>query len=276
MSTRQEQTRRRNTDPSSGKIEQEDDNQFVSAVARGMQVFDACARARRPIGNSEIAEATGLSAPTVSRIAYTLYRSGYLDFHPRERTYSPGGKAVGQASAILRRIGARSIARPLMEQLSRDAHFNVGLGTLDGDLMVYTDAFEGDGLIALRLRAGSHIPVLTSAMGRAYLAGLDDMSREALMERLRPGYGDEWGAIRSGVERAREEIARHGYCLSVGDWQKEIHGIAAPIVQASDNMVFSLNLGGPAYLLPETLLRETLAPKLLAVVAQVNVALGEQ
>lgn len=251
-----------------------DDSQFITAVARGMHVLDACARAGRPLGNGEIAALTNLPAPTVSRITFTLSSAGYLDFLSRERTYVPGGRATGLAASLLRNTDIRALARPGMETLARDAHFNVGLGTLDGHSMVYLDAFEGDALIGLRLRAGSRVPLPTSAMGRAYLAAVSGADRDQLLETVRQRYSDEWPAITAGVKRAVDDIERQGFCLSIGDWQKDINGIAAPIVERVTGRVYAINLGGPAYMLPEQLLRDTLAPRILEITADVQSRLG--
>ena len=251
-----------------------DDSQFVTAVARGMQILDLCARAGRPLGNSEIAAATGLSAPTVSRIAYTLYTLGYLQFLPRARAYVPGARAAGLAATLLRHLDLRELARPEMAALARDAHFNVGIGTLDGDLMVYLDAFEGDALVGLRLRAGSQVPVLTSAMGRAWLAVQDEAARAVLLDRLRPHHGDEWPTLLQGLRQAERDLAERGYCLSLGDWHKDINGIAVPIVEPGTGTVYAINLGGPAYMLGEDSLRADLAPRLLAIAERLRARLG--
>lgn len=255
-------------------VEASEDSQFVTAIARGMQVLDVCARAGKPLGNGEIAAATGLSAPTVSRVTYTLYTLGYLQFLPRERAYAAGARAAGLAATLLRQLDIRALARPEMDALARDAHFNVGLGTLDGDLMVYVDAFEGDALIGLRLRAGSHVPVLTSAMGRAYLAALDEPARAAVIDRLRPRHGDEWPTVLAGIRQAERDVSERGYCISLGDWQKDINGIAVPIVEPSTGTVYAINLGGPAYMLREDNLREDLAPRLLGIAERLSNQLG--
>ncbi|RVT94207.1 IclR family transcriptional regulator [Sphingomonas crocodyli] len=252
-----------------------DDSQFVTALARGMEVLDACARAGKPIGNSEIAALTGLPAPTVSRLTLTLYSLGYLQFLQRERLYTVGPRAAGLSATILRGLSVRRLARPEMDALAQDAHFNVGLGTRDGEMMVYVDTFEGEALIGLRLRAGSRIPIPTSAMGRAWLAAAPEPERTTLLDALRPRYGDEWRMIMTGIEQAARDIAARGYCISLGDWQKDIHGIAAPLTDPATGTVYAINLGGPAYMLTEASLRDDLAPRLLAITGRIKAQLGD-
>ena len=256
-------------------VDAAEDSQFVTALARGMEVLGACARSGRPLGNSEIADITGLSAPTVSRLSFTLTSLGYLQFLPRERLYVVGPRAAGLSATILRGLNIRRIARREMDALARDAHFNVGLGTRDGDLMVFVDAFEGDALISLRLRAGSHVPILTSAMGKAYVATVEMSERADLLRAMRPRHGDEWTTINAGIDQAMRDIADKGYCISLGDWQKDIHAIAAPIVDPATGIVYAVSLGGPAYLLGEHDLKENLARRLLESVRRIRSQLGE-
>lgn len=253
-----------------------DATQFVGTASRALLVLNAFKLGDRPLGNAELAERTQLTKPTVSRLTYTLARCGYLSFNPRFRVYELGPSAIALGNVAMASVDVRQLAKPLMRELARHANFNIGLGTLERELMVYTDACEGDALVGVRLFAGSHIPVITSAMGRAYLAGIDDASRDALLAALRPKYGDEWGSLLKGVKKAIHDVEQHGFCVSAGEWQKDIHGVAAPIRSPAGGPVYSVNLGGPAYLLPETQLREELGPRIAELARKVYSALAPQ
>jgi DNA-binding IclR family transcriptional regulator len=129
-------------------------------------------------------------------------------------------------------------------------------------------------LIGVRLYAGSRIPILTTAMGRAYLCGLQAAEREALLQELRPRYGAEWTAVAKGVDAAVRSVERHGYCISAGDWQKEIHGVAAPVRTSTDGRVFAVNLGGPAYLLPLKEMETVLGPRIAEMAREIEAAIA--
>ena len=251
------------------------DTQFVASVEKALSLLGAFRIGDAPLGNAELAQRTGLSKPTVSRLAYTLVRCGFLSFNARYRVYELGPAASVLGNVALASADVRQLSRPLMRELARQADFNVGLGTLDGDSMVYTDACEGEGLVGLRLDVGSRIPVLTSAMGRAYLAGLDEADRGELLRRLRPRYQSEWPSLEKALARAVKEVAAHGFCVSIGEWRKDIHGAGAPIRKAG-GQVYALNLGGPAYLLPPQMLRGDLGPRLAAIARQVQQALPDK
>lgn len=250
-----------------------DDTQFVGAIARALAVMDTFRSNDGPLGNSDIAERTNLPKPTVSRITYTLARCGYLVFDPRHRVYELGPSALALGHVAMNTMDVRQLARPLMQALARDANFNVGLGTRDGRMMIYTDASDGEALIGLRLFAGSRIPIMTSAMGRAYLAALENSHRQDLLEDLKHNHGDEWPKLRKSLDDAICEYERYGFCTSVGEWQSDIHGVAAPIRCPGDGRVYAINLGGPAYLLPEAKLRGELGERIVEAAAQVESAM---
>jgi DNA-binding IclR family transcriptional regulator len=249
------------------------DTQHVNAVARALRILEAFRPGEGPLGNAELAERTGLTKPTVSRLAYTLVQAGYLSLNTERLEYELGGAALALGAVAFSYRNLRNVARPLMRAFAAKGAFNIGLGTRDRHLMIYTDACEGKGLVALRLYAGSRMPILTSAMGRAYLAGSLPEEREAILQELRPQYGAEWPAVLKGVQTALRDVANRGFCLSVGDWQKDIHGLAAPIRSATDGRVFAINLGGPAYLLPVAEMTDVLGPRLVRVAKEIESSL---
>jgi DNA-binding IclR family transcriptional regulator len=253
-----------------------EDSQWVASVARALRLLNAFRPGEGPLGNAELAERTRLTKPTVSRLAYTLARCGYLSFNPKHRVYGLGPSSLALGQVALASLDVRHLARPLMQALARQANFNVGLGTRENHLMVYTDTCEGEALVGLRLFAGSRIPIITSAMGRAYLAGIEEHEREKLLKQLRPHYGDEWSGLEKALQRALREVERDGFCASVGDWQKDIHGVGAPIRSPAGGPVYAINLGGPAYLLPADLLYAELGPSLAEVARKVENALAPE
>lgn len=245
------------------------DTQYVAAVARALQVLDAFRNGGEPMGNSELADRTGLPKPTVSRLTYTLAQSGYLAYDTKRREYELGGGALALGAAALSRRNVRTLARPLMRNLADESGFNVGLGTHDHEQwMIYTDACQGASLIGLRLRSGDRIPVLTSAMGRAWLAALENDARDAWLSALPASETACWAGA---IEAARNDVRQYGFCISVGDWHKDIHGVAAPI--RTGERPFALNLGGPAYRLPLHRLTEEFGPRLAAIAQRIEVAL---
>ncbi|MFC0220276.1 IclR family transcriptional regulator [Pseudochelatococcus lubricantis] len=252
------------------------DKQFVASVARALAIINAFRAEDSALGNAELADRTGLTRPTISRLTYTLSKCGYLSYNPRFRIYELGPSVHALAQVAQQSIDVRRIARPLMNALAHQANFNVGLGTRDDLRMVYTDAFEGDALIGLRLRAGSRIPILSSAMGRAYLTAIDTPERNELLAQLRDRAPETYEQEYKRFLEVLAEYNENGFCLSIGDWQKDINGAAVPIRSISRRGTYVLNLGGPAYLLPKKLLVNELAPRLIEIARIIENSLSPQ
>ena len=86
--------------PGPGHNGQPGDRQFVTALARGLDVLRAFRPGEAMLGNQEIAERTGLSKPTISRLTHTLLELGYLTYSARSGRYQlgPGVLALGYAT----------------------------------------------------------------------------------------------------------------------------------------------------------------------------------
>ncbi|SDH53704.1 IclR family transcriptional regulator [Pseudonocardia oroxyli] len=221
-----------------------DATQFSVTVAKALSILEAFSPGGRPLGNAELVERTGLPKPTVSRLTYTLTRCGYLVFDLRHRNYELGPRSLQLGAIATSRISVPRIARPKMEELG-ELGFNVGLGLCDGNQMLYLDAVEGKALVGLRLYAGSRMPVLTTAMGRAYLCALPEQARRGMIASLKESVDPaRWDLVERKLVESFVQFDELGYCASMGEWHSDINGVAAPI---RGRETFVLNIGGPAY-----------------------------
>jgi DNA-binding IclR family transcriptional regulator len=244
------------------------------AIRRGIDVLSAFRRGDAGLGNAELAERTGLTRPTVSRITYTLAIHGYLSFDAGSYEYRLGPRVAAIGLAALAAMDVRATAAPLMRRLAEHSGFNIGLGARDRLRMVCTDACEGSMLVGLRLFAGTRIPILTTAMGRAWLGALDDVGRETLAQAFR-AHGEDGERVMAVGAAAAAQLRDQGFCVSAGDWHQDIHGVAAPI-RHTGGRLFAVTLGGPAYSLPHDELLGRHGPQVAALAQRVEALLSDQ
>lgn len=242
---------------------------FVTALARGLEILRAFEPGHTMLGNQELAERTGLPRPTISRLTYTLTELGYLTYNPRLAKYSPAAGVLALGYACLASFGIRQVAKPLMEELAQELDISVALGTRDRLQMIYLENCQGQGALTLRLDVGSRIPLATTAMGRALLAVVPDVERAYLMERMQRHYKDKWPEVKAGIEAAVEEYRTRGYISSRGDWSPDVNAVGVPLV-LPDSTVVAFNCGGPSFLLDQQRLDEELGPKLRQMVNNVR------
>ncbi len=249
---------------------EERDPQFVAALARGLDVLRAFRLGDPPLGNQDIARRTGLPKPTVSRITYTLSRLGYLAYRADIGKYALSVGALALGFTALGSLGIRDVARPHMQELADHCGASVALGTRDRFSMVYVEHCRGDSPVQIALDVGSHIRLATSAMGRAYIAGLGHEERARLMDALREREGKSWPRVRDGIARAVEDLATRGFVISAGDWKEEVNAVGVPLMLGTGSLAYALNCGGPAFSMPIEKLIDDFGPRLAGVARRVR------
>lgn len=248
------------------------DRQFVTALARGLDVLRAF-RAGESLANSEIATRTKLPRPTISRLTYTLTKLGYLTHEAAAGRYRPSSAVLSLGYGAVTGTDFRTIARPHMQRIADLTRSSCALGDCHGLEMIYVENCRGkDAPFTLGLGVGSRIPLANTAMGRAYLAGLDPKARSALLRALAKQYGPRWKALQAGLDRAFADYGRHGFVLSVAEWAPEINAVAVPLSFPGLDGMMSFSCGGAASLLsPQRLLKEV-GPRLLEAKRQIEMS----
>ncbi|APV52289.1 hypothetical protein BWI17_04575 [Betaproteobacteria bacterium GR16-43] len=254
------------------------DRRFVTALARGLDILRCFSRKDRELGNAEIAKRTRLAKPTVSRLTFTLTQLGYLTYSPETGRYALSVGVLSFSHSYLGTLDVRNVARPLMQQLADDVHASVSLGAPDpsGEHMVFLEICQGSGqMFHISLDVGSRVPHGWTAMGRAYLAALPQPAREERLiayRKMTPR--PQWEAIEAGIEKAVRDYERFGFCLSVGEWVKDVWAVGVPMVSREGHRVLALNCSGPIFDMTRQRIIQDVGPRLLALRDQVLVATG--
>jgi DNA-binding IclR family transcriptional regulator len=236
-----------------------DDADAVRALARGFEVLDCYAAARRPLGNAEVAQLTGIPKPTVSRLIATLIALGHLRPATQGAGYELGAGVVRLAEAFLGAIDVRHHARPHVVRLAEECNASAFLGVRDADDMLVVEAGRSRSAVALLgSDVGTRMSLYTSALGRAWLAGVDAATRAAVLAHA-PGTRGRAGRA---LDAALAAAIRDGYAESIGEWHANINAIAVP-VRTPGGQVVSFNCGGPAFLMPQQRLESYVLPRLL-------------
>ncbi|MEH2504403.1 DNA-binding IclR family transcriptional regulator [Bradyrhizobium sp. AZCC 1578] len=249
------------------------DRSFVVALSRGLDVLRAFQPNDGLLGNQELAARTKLPKPTISRLTYTLTKLGYLTPVPRFEKYQLAPSAMALGYAALANLGVRHLSEPYREALMRETGGAVAVGGRDRHSMIYFGQSR-TGLLGVQLDVGSRVPIATTAMGRAYLWALPDDERASLLRELRDHYGNRWPKMRDGIERAGEMLARHGFTISAGEWQDDVHAVGVPLKLSDGTGPYAFNCGAPAFRFTEDRLINDIGPRLVTMVRNIEAALG--
>jgi len=255
-----------------------DDRQFVTALARGLDILRCFSRKDRELGNSEIAARTGLPKATVSRLTFTLLQMGYLTFSTDTGRYALSVGVLAFSNAYLGNLDVRNVARPLMQELADALPATVSLGAPDpsSQHMVFVESCQGAGqMFRISMDVGSRVPHGWTAMGRAYLAALPPEKREERLAFYRQDTPRrQWNEISAGIARAVRDYERYGFCLSVGEWNKDVWAVGAPMVSRDGLRILAFNCSGPIFDITRQKIITDVGPRLLALRDRVAASTG--
>lgn len=249
-------------DPMQEKDEELKDRQFVTALARGLELLRCFTPRESLLGNQELAKKTGLPKPTVSRLTHTLTRLGYLRHLPHSGKYQLEVGVMSFGYAMLSNLSIRALARPLMEEMAGYAKAAVAMAARDRLSMVYLDVVHGEANLTMRRQVGSHLSLHRSAIGRACLAAMPEDEREFILGHIRKRHPEDWPEVRKGLERAFRDYADYGFCLSLGEWQRDVNAVGVALHHESHGLL-AFNCGGPSFHLKREKLEDDIGPRLL-------------
>ncbi|HEK3289499.1 IclR family transcriptional regulator [Pseudomonas aeruginosa] len=258
-------------DPMQEKDEELKDRQFVTALARGLELLRCFTPRESLLGNQELAKKTGLPKPTVSRLTHTLTRLGYLRHLPHSGKYQLEVSVMSFGYAMLSNLSIRALARPLMEEMAGYAKAAVAMAARDRLSMVYLDVVHGEANLTMRRQVGSHLSLHRSAIGRACLAAMPEDEREFILGHIRKRHPEDWPEVRKGLERAFRDYADYGFCLSLGEWQRDVNAVGVALHHESHGLL-AFNCGGPSFHLKREKLEDDIGPRLLHMVHNIEAA----
>lgn len=209
------------------------------SLERGIDLLRAFRPGSTLLGNAELAERTGLSRSTVSRLAQTLVGTGMLQVDPRTRAFRLAPAVLSLAHAMRSGSTLLAVAAPLMRSTAEAHRVNVGLATADGDEMVYLESIRYNRRPTLRaVVSGQRVPMELTSLGRAWLAGAPAANRKALLAHFRRVRGRQWKTLGPEVTAAIRGVEANGWCAAA--WQPEVVAVAAPLV--IDRTLYALNV----------------------------------
>ena len=225
------------------------------------------------LGNKEISVRTGLPKPTVSRLTYTLTKLGYLRHNMRLGKYQLGSAVLSIGYPLLASMNVRQVARPLMKELADYCNGSVSMGIRDRLNMVYVETCRSGNSVTLP-DIGTAVPIAQSVIGRAFLAACNPPEREATLNQMKVKEPEMLRKFKPQIDKGLEDIRGRGFCSSLGELRREVHAVGAPMRRTVDNEIVAFNCGVQTFLLKKGQLDDDIGPRLVAMVRNIEAALG--
>ncbi|MDQ0044703.1 IclR family transcriptional regulator [Variovorax boronicumulans] len=240
--------------------EEKAERRGIQSVEIGFTVLDAIRKAGGPISLSKIAEVTGLAVANTHYYMVSFQRVGLVQQDSDTGHYGLGTYALKLGVAALEQFDVYKLARPAMADISSRTGHTVFLGVWGnkGPTIVYRVA-GGRSLPLLELRVGSVLPLLTSALGRNFLAHLPSTMTEAMVKEELAVYAPAIASSsKSDVPRTLGEVVdmckrikMQGYSQSRDSLLPNFTALSAPVFDLSGAIIAAMTVMGPTHLLKD-------------------------
>jgi DNA-binding IclR family transcriptional regulator len=221
----------------------------VQSIRRAFAVLDALDEG--PLGVTEVAERAALPKSTAARLLATLVGEGAVEQVPGETAYRLGPRLVTLAGGFSLVRSLAAVGRPVLAHLAAASGEAAGLGVPDGDLIHYIDQVDTPNPVAVRDWTGARAPLHAVSSGQVLLAfrtpaAIERYLARPELERFTPRTLTSADDVR---ERLRD-VRRRGYAWAIEEFDAGISSVAAPIADASGEVIAAVHVHGPSYRFP--------------------------
>jgi IclR family mhp operon transcriptional activator len=215
----------------------------VRALERGLALLAAVNRAGR-CTIPALAAMTGVDKATTYRMIATLESLGYVRRAGSDDYVAVASRALELSNGFDDEGWVTQVAAPLLGDLFRRVVWPTDIATFDRNMMVIRETTHRMSPYSFhRSVVGMRVPVLQTAVGRAYLSFLPEASQRTVIEALRRSDGIEGALARMPgyVEQLISETRERGFASSVGEAMEKFASLAVPIFYHGDPCA-SLNI----------------------------------
>ncbi|MDR3455144.1 MAG: DNA-binding transcriptional regulator [Rhodoferax sp.] len=239
----------------------------VRGLTRGLNLIKALNRIPGGFAStSELARACGIHRTTAKRLLETLYSEGIVQPGGRDGQYHLT-QEVRQLSEGYR--GDRWIAEaaaPAMKASVKELLWPSDLATVEAGWMIVRESTHRWSMLSQHhAMPGQKMPLLNTALGRAYLAACNDDELDALLRYL-DKHAQAMGIEpkdRLNVHQLIKETQQRGFALNQGEWSPEsrFSAVAVPVI-SENRLLGALNLVFPKNAVTVDEMSQRYVPKL--------------
>ena len=235
--------------------------EFVTSLARGLQVIRAFDTDNPAMSLSDVAKRTGLTRAAARRFLHTLRELGYVSSDGRD--FRLTHRVLGLGYAYLSSMSIVELAQPFMENISKTVNESCSMSVLDDSEVVYIARVPTKRIMSVALSIGTRLPAYNTSMGRVLLAELNGEQLDSYFVRNeRTQYTPQTVTDEHALRDILEQTRRAGFAAVDQELELGLRSIAVPVRARSGNTLAALNVSGHATRVSMRDMRKTFLPPL--------------
>jgi DNA-binding IclR family transcriptional regulator len=222
--------------------------QGIQSIEVGARLLRALATSGRPTMLRDLARDAGMPAAKAHRYLVSFVRMGLVEQDPASSRYALGPFALELGLACLGRLDPVRIAGPILDELCEAIHETVALAVWGNRGPTIVRLTEPPGPITVTLRAGTVLPLTTSATGRTFASFLRSPALKRIaedeMKNLALNSGTSLAELKRDFEASQIEARANGVGHVSGSLSPVVNGFSAPVFDYTGEMVAAITTLG--------------------------------
>jgi len=224
------------------------DRQGIQSIEVGFRLLSVLAATNRPMMLRDIAKGAAMPAAKAHRYMVSFLRIGIVEQDAGSGRYDLGAYALELGLSGLGRLDPVRLAGPILDALCEEIQETVALAVWGNRGATIVRIVDAGAPVTITLRAGTVLPLYSSATGRAFSAFYrSPFLKKMLDEELHAVAESSKTAIttvRRQLEKTLSEIRTRGIGRATGNLTPGINGFSAPVYDHTGCMVAAITALG--------------------------------
>jgi IclR family pca regulon transcriptional regulator len=214
---------------------------FVRAFSRGLDVIEALGNGLHSKSISMVADETGLSRAAARRLLMTLAERQFVTTDGKTFSLSP--RVLNLGLTYLHTLPFWPYAQPALEDLRAQTQESCGMAVLDGTEIVYVLRVPSRRILAMNANIGTRLPAHNVSLGQVLLSELEAEALKGYCAEadFTPRTSRSLTSPRS-LKPALEQIRSKGYAWVDGELDTAICGVAVPLRDRAGKIIAAINI----------------------------------
>jgi DNA-binding IclR family transcriptional regulator len=225
------------------------ESSIVQSVERALTLLEILAAEGRPMSITDIANGVELKISTVHRLLATLTLKGYVEQEVDSSKYKLSLKLLSIGQSSIYPLDLRTKVRPYLEELVDRCNETANLSILDNGEVVYIDQVESTNIVIVKMfsTVGTRRQAHCTGSGKVLMAYLPTIEQDRILSTIElKRYTNETITDRDILKKELERVRKQGYALDMGERERDMRCVAAPIRKHDGEVIAAISVSGPS------------------------------
>jgi len=218
-----------------------------NSISKAITILDCFSYEKPRLRLKEISSLSGINQATAYRMLATLKEFNLIEQY--DGFYSLGRGFLRYEGIVLNSMEIRRACLPFLEELSNKLMANVNLAVLDGSEVVYVARAETAHCAYGYFHIGMRRPIHCTALGKVLTSKSPEIIKEVFQRGVTRLTLNTITAEADFIQEV-EKVRLQGYAVDLEELCNGINCIAAPIYDATGEIVAAMSISGPTSIYP--------------------------